>query len=101
MHRLAMCLLVCFGMVACGEDEALTQAQVEAMSDQEAMALLNCQMEQVAAEKGERAAADYLIGLMTGGGTGEKEVMDALKEGGPSFQVLLWEEGYTCPELVP
>ena len=99
MHRLALCLLVCLGLVACS-DETLTQAQVEAMSDQEAAALLECQGQQVYEEMGQEAGDEYMVELMMGPSDDPEDQLEFLEEGG-AIQVDLWEDGYTCPELVP
>lgn len=81
------------GVAGCGGGEDITAAQVEAMSEQEALGLLQCQLQLASEEMGQKEAVDYSVDLM-------EEGMDS----GDStpIQVALWnEDGYRCPEYLP
>jgi hypothetical protein len=63
------------------------------MSPDRVLGLLNCQLEKLAADKGEKAAEDYAVELIN----------ERAEEGtdGTPLQIKLWREGYTCtPEEI-
>lgn len=73
----------------------LTEADVEAMSDEEVVQMLNCQTERVVEEKGLNAGTDYVGDLWE-----ENVDKELAKEGsGTTVQVTLSEQGYNCDEL--
>lgn len=67
----------------------LTEADVDAMSDEEVIQMLNCQTQQVINDKGEKAGMDHVGDLWDKG----------VQEDGATVQVALSEEGYNCDEL--
>ena len=73
---------------SCGSTPELTEEHMNQMSDADAASLLECQMEKVIAEKGQEEGVDYVADL----------VEKAVREDGPTVQVTLWKEGYTCEE---
>jgi hypothetical protein len=77
-------------VVGCGETPELTGADVKEMGQDRANALLECQATKVAKERGPFAAEEYM----------NDKLAKALKEDGPPVQVILWREGYKCPEYL-
>ncbi len=77
------------------EPPPLTEADVDAMSDEEAVQMLNCQTQQVINDKGEKAGMDHVGDLW------EENVDKELSEegSGTTVQVTLSEQGYNCDEL--
>ncbi len=77
------------------EPPPLTEADVDAMSDEEVMQMLNCQTQQVINDKGEKAGMDHVGDLW------EENVDKELSEegSGTTVQVTLSEQGYNCDEL--
>lgn len=73
----------------------LTEADVDAMSDEEVIQMLNCQTQQVINDKGEKAGMDHVGDLW------EENVDKELSEegSGTTVQVTLSEQGYNCDEL--
>ena len=72
------------------QQDTLTEKELSRMNPYRVLALLNCQLEKLAADKGEKAAEDYAVELINEEGT------DATP-----LQIRLWREGYTCtPEEV-
>ena len=71
------------------------------MSDDEAIAFLTCQGEQVVAEMGQEAGTEYMAELMVGPSNDIEEQADFMEENPGAIQVDLWEAGYTCSEMVP
>lgn len=94
MRRSLLVLLVFVFLVGCGSTESstekLTQARLDAMSDEEALALLECQTRKVVEDKGQEEGTKYASDLL----------MKTIEEDGPPLQAILWEEGYTCEELI-
>ena len=66
MRRIVLAAVTALVLSACGDGGTLTQAQVDAMSDDEALALLDCQGDQVVEEMGMEAGTDYMAELMMG-----------------------------------
>jgi maltose-binding protein MalE len=85
---LSMLAVVVLVATSCGSTSQLTEDHMQQMSDADAASLLECQMEKVIAEKGQEAGVEYVADL----------VEKAVKEDGPTVQVTLWKEGYTCDE---
>lgn len=77
----------------CGGAEEITAGEIGAMSEQEALALLDCQMQLAAEDLGEQEALDLSVDMMEEG----------MESGDTTpIQVELWNEhGYRCPELAP
>ena len=68
----------------------LTNEQVEYISSQEAIALLNCQMEKAVDELGQQEFLErYADGWKRNDG-----------EEGDTLQVIWWNDGYRCEELL-
>jgi hypothetical protein len=84
---LAVALVI---LVGCGGTPELTGADVKEMGQDRADALLECQATKVAEEKGPFTGAEYV----------NDKWAKARKEGGPPIQVILWREGYECPEYL-
>ena len=63
------------------------------MSEDDALALLECQMIKASEDMGQEEAVDYSVDLMEQG----------MESGDTApIQVTLWnEDGYTCPEFLP
>ena len=101
MRRVMLVAAVALVFSGCGDGGTLTQAQVDAMSDEEAIALLTCQGEQVVKEMGQEDGTEYMAELMMGPSEAPEEQMRFLEENPGALQVDLWEAGYTCPEMVP
>lgn len=101
MRRIVLAAATALVLSACGDGETLTQAQVDAMSDDEALALLDCQGDQVVEEMGMEAGTDYMAELMMGPSEDPDDVMSFMEENPGALQVDLWEAGYTCPGMVP
>ena len=101
MRRIVLAAATALVLSGCGGGGTLTQAQVDAMSDEEAMELLTCQGEQVVQEMGQEAGTEYMAELMMGPSDDPEEQMEFLEKNPGALQVDLWEDGYTCPELVP
>ena len=76
------------GLSACGAAPELTNADVDRMGQDKALALLDCQMGKVVEDKGMEAGQKYV----------EEVYIAAIEEDGDTVQVTLWEEGYTCEE---
>ena len=73
--------------------DTLTEKELSRMNPYRVLALLNCQLDKLAADKGEKAATDYAVKLINERG---EEGTDATP-----LQIRLWREGYTCtPEEV-
>ncbi len=73
--------------------DALTEKELSRMNPYRVLGLLNCQLDKLAADKGEKAATDYAVKLIN---ERAEEGTDATP-----LQIRLWREGYTCtPEEV-
>lgn len=93
MGKVFVAVVLCFALSGCGSSEDITAGQVEAMTEQEALALLECQLQLASEDMGEQEAIDYSVDLM-------EEQMEAGNE--DPIQVALWnEDGYRCPEFIP
>ena len=79
-------------LAGCGGAEDITAGQVEALGDDQALALLDCQLRLAADDMGQQEAVDYSVDLMEQGmEAGDTE----------PIQVTLWnEDGYRCPEFL-
>lgn len=93
MRRLGILVVATVFLAGCGGTEDITAGQVEAMGDDEALALLECQLVKATEDMGQKEAADYSVDLMEEG----------MESGDTTpIQVTLWnEDGYRCPELAP
>jgi hypothetical protein len=83
-----MLIVVALVAASCGNTPQLTEEHMQRMSDADAMSLLQCQSEKVYDEMGGTKGNEYMTDIV------EKSV----KEGGPTLQIVLWREGYTCDE---
>ncbi len=83
-------VLVVAIMVAtsCGSTPQLTEKHMDQMSDADAASLLQCQSEKVFAEMGQEEGVEYIGRILE----------ESVQEDGPTVQVTLWKEGYTCDE---
>lgn len=80
-------------LAGCGGAEDITAGEVNAMTDEEALALLDCQLRLAAEDMGNQEAVDYSVDLM-------EQQMEAGNR--DPIQVTLWnEDGYRCPEFLP
>lgn len=88
----ALCVIL-GAVLSCGAPDDITAGQVEAMTDDEALALLDCQLRLAADDMGQDEAVDYSVNLMEEGvDSGDLT----------AIQVTLWnKDGYRCPELLP
>jgi hypothetical protein len=68
--------------------DTLTEKELSRMSYERVLALLDCQLEKIAADKGEKAAEDYVV----------EKINERAEEGTDAtpVQIELWREGYTC-----
>ena len=90
MRLLAVLLVAALLLAGCG-GEALTNEQVEAMSDEEALAMVDCQMRKAAEDLGQQEAVDRYADALIG----------SEEEDGDILQVILWNDGYRCSEYLP
>jgi hypothetical protein len=69
--------------------DALTEQELARMSDEQTIALLECQTQKVAADLGQQEATDYVV---------DKIAAEITNEGTDitPVQLELWREGYTC-----
>ena len=88
---MAVLLVAAFLLAGCGSDETLTNEQVEAMSDEEALSMVDCQMQKATEDLGQREAVDRYADALIGG----------TEEDGDILPVILWNDGYRCPEYLP
>ena len=80
-------------LAGCGGAEDITAGEVNAMTDEEALALLDCQLRLAAEDMGNQEAVDYSVDLM-------EQQMEAGNR--DPIQVTLWnEDDYRCPEFLP
>jgi len=87
---MAIVLAVALLVVGCGGTSELSDADVKEMGQDRAGALLECQATKVANEMGPVAAQEYV----------NDKWAKTRKEDGPPIQVILWREGYECPEYL-
>ena len=81
------------GVEQAERQDTLTEKELSRMSNERVLALLDCQLEKIAADKGEKAAAYYVL----------EKINERAEEGTDvtPLQIELWREGYTCtPEEV-
>ena len=74
----------------CGGEE-LTNEDVKAMSEEDSLAMLDCQMRKAAEDLGQEEAVDRYA----------EELMGTVEEDGDLLQVILHNDGYRCPEYLP
>jgi hypothetical protein len=73
--------------------DTLTEEELSRMNPYRVLALFNCQLEKIAADKGKKAAEDYVV----------EKFNESAEEGTDAtpVQIELWREGYTCtPEEI-
>ena len=80
-------LVLGFFVAGCG-NTTLTNEQVQAMSDERAGAMGSCQMRKAAADLGQQEALERYAKKL-----GERE--------NDTLHVILWDDGYRCPEYLP
>ncbi len=85
MKKAIVTVALALGLSACGAAPELTNADVDRMGQDKALALLECQMGKVVEDKGMEAGQKHVVDLWA-----------AAEE--DTVQVTLWEEGYTCEE---
>jgi predicted nucleotidyltransferase len=88
MKKAIVTVALALGLSACGAAPELTNADVDRMGQDKALALLECQMGKVVEDKGMEAGQKHV----------EEAYIAAIEEDGDTVQVKLWEEGYTCEE---
>ncbi len=86
MKKAIVTAALALGLSACGAAPELTNADVDEMGQDRALALLECQIGKVYQEKGPEAGEEFYL-----------EEFGSLQDG-ETLQVRLWEEGYTCEE---
>jgi hypothetical protein len=91
MRRFAVLAAATLLLAGCGGTQDITAAQVRAMSDEEAIALLDCQMRKAADDLGQQEAVDRYGDAL----------VDSVENDGEPLQLILWDDGYRCPEMVP
>ena len=89
-RRLVLLAALALALAGCGGSEALTNGQVEAMSEEDAAGMLNCQLTKAAEDLGQQEAADRY---------GEA-LMQSAESDGDMLHVILDGDGYSCPEFV-
>ena len=77
-------------VLGCGGDEALTNEQVEAMSEEDAVGMLNCQLTKAAYDLGQEEATNRYA----------DELMRSAEGGGDTLQVILDRDGYACRDFL-
>lgn len=90
MHRSILVVALAVFLAGCGGSEALTNEQVEEMGEQDALAMLNCQLTKAGEDLGEQEAADRYGDAL----------MESAEGDGDTLQVILDRDGYSCPEFV-
>jgi PBP1b-binding outer membrane lipoprotein LpoB len=90
MRRLTMVLVLALILAGCGGSKELTNEQVEAMGEQDALTMLNCQLQKASNVLGEEAAGDRYV----------DEWMNSAEQNGDMLQVILARDGYECPEYL-
>ncbi|MDP9484494.1 MAG: hypothetical protein M3Q49_01660 [Actinomycetota bacterium] len=90
MRRFAGVAALALVLVGCGGSEALTNEQVEGMTEQDALAMLDCQMRKAAEDLGEQESVDRYA----------EEWMNSAENDGDTLQVILARDGYSCPEYL-
>ena len=93
MRLLGVLAVAALVFAGCGGAEDITAGQVETLGEDQALALLDCQLRLAAEDMGQEEAVDYSVDLMEQGmESGDTE----------PIQVTLWnEDGYRCPEFLP
>lgn len=86
---LAVLLSAAFLLAGCG-GETLTNERVREMGDEEALRMLDCQMQKAAEDLGQEEAVDRYA----------EDLIGSEGEGGDVIQVILWNDGYRCPEYL-
>ncbi len=86
VRKLAVVLAFAFLVAGCGEQE-LTNEDVEAMGEQEAIAMLNCQFEKAGSDLGRQEAISRYGEAWS----------DSIENDGDKLQVILARDGYACP----
>ena len=89
MRRLALVAVLALALAGCGGSEALTNEQVEAMSEEDAVGMLNCQLTKAGEDLGQEEATDRYV----------EEWMNSAENDGDTLQVILARDGYGCPEF--
>ena len=91
MRRLFLVAMFAAFLAGCGGSEALTNEQVEDMSEQGAIAMLDCQPRKADEDLGEQEeATDRYV----------EEWMNSAENDGDTLQVILDGDGYSCPEYL-
>lgn len=90
MRRLLSVVVLAAFLAGCGGEEALTNEQVEEMGEQDALAMLDCQMRKAGEDLGQEEATDRYV----------EEWMNSAENDGDKLQVILDRDGYSCPEFV-
>ena len=90
MRRLALVAVLAFVLSGCGGSEALTNEQVEEMGEQDALAMLDCQLRKAGEDLGQQEAGDRYGDAL----------MDSAENDGDTLQVILHNDGYSCPEYL-
>ena len=89
-RRLALIAVLALGLAGCGGGEALTNEQVEAISDEEAIGMLDCQMRKAAEDIRQQETVDRYGDAL----------MDSAQNDGDTLQAILDRDGYSCPEFL-
>ena len=87
---MAVAVVLVFMLAGCRESEALTNEQIEEMGEQDALAMLDCQLRKAAEDLGQQEAADRYGDAL----------MDSAENDGDTLQVILHKDGYSCPEYL-
>ncbi len=85
-----MVLVLALILAGCGGSKELTNEQVEGMGEQDALAMLSCQLQKASNVLGEEAA----------GGRYVDEWKNSAERDGDKLQVILARDGYECPEYL-
>ncbi len=91
MRRFSMVLVLALILAGCGGDKALTNEEVEAMTDEGALAMADCQLKKAAEDLGQEGVIDRYGDALIG----------SVEEDGGALQVILHNDGYRCPEYLP
>ena len=93
-------LLAIFLLAGCGGGgETVTQEDLDAMSDEDALMMGECQMQKMADAEGEEAVNRYIEQM---GADLEADMEDGQADQDVvPMQIELSEKGYTCPEYLP
>ena len=90
MRKLAFMAVLVLALAGCGGSRALTNEQVEEMGEQDALAMLDCQLRKAAEDLGQQEATDRYA----------EQLMQSAESDGDTLQVILDRDGYSCPEFV-